>query len=45
MSKHKHPKAVEALDLQAETKLNIYKLIYIEFQAPEIKYIAIFVLS
>lgn len=39
MPKHKYPKVVEALDLQAETKLNVYKFSYIEFQAPEINYI------
>ena len=35
VSKHKHPKAVEGLHLQAETKLNVYNLMYIEFQALE----------
>lgn len=39
----KHLKAVEALDLQAETKLNVYKLRYIELQAPEINYTSLIV--
>lgn len=44
MSKPKHPKAVEALDLQAKTKFYVYKLSHIGFQAPEINYFTIWVL-
>lgn len=40
MLKHKRLNAVEAPDLQAETRLNAYKLRHIEFQAPEIHYIS-----
>lgn len=45
MSKLKHPKAVEALDLQAETKFYVSKPSLIEFQASEINCFTIWVLQ